>query len=179
MKRLLVPILLVLAGGVIPATVKADTVQYALSPELLAYIASVPASDDLAVGEAKFMKTNMGMNVQVTFSAHGSPVDASGNVRFNFSPDTEGRGTVDCLFVSGNNAGLSGPLSQPIVIPNFGTVDHFHITAQDNGEPNGSTPDLASVVFFRTTTPPVSCTQAPFPLGPIVQGNIVIEDRPL
>jgi hypothetical protein len=177
MKRLLALVVLTLAA-VFPAAVKSDLLPYALSQELLAYIAAAPASDDLAVGEAKFMKTNMGQSAQVSLTAHGSPLAANGNVRFNFSPDLEGRGTVDCLFVSGNQARLSGPLKQPIVIPNFGTVDHFHITATDNGEPNSANPpDEAFVVLFRTTTPPVSCSQPLFPPDPIAQGNFVIKDR--
>jgi hypothetical protein len=177
MKRSLALAVLTLAG-VFPPAVKSDLLPYALSQELLTYIAAAPASDDLAVGEAKLMKTNMGQSAQVTLAAHGSPLEANGNVRFNFSPDLEGRGTVDCLFVAGNQARLSGSLKQPIVIPNFGTLDHFHITARDNGEPNGANPpDEAIVVFFRTTTPPVSCSQPLFPPDPIAQGNIVIKDR--
>jgi hypothetical protein len=161
------------------AAAKADLVSYALSPDLLAYIAATPSSDDLAVGEAKFMKTNMGQSAQVTLAAHGNPLEASGNIRFNLGPDFEGRGAVTCLFVSGNQARLSGPLNEPIVIPNFGTLDHFHLTAVDNGEPNGTNaPDEAFLVLFRTTTPPVSCSQPLFPPDPIVQGNIVVKDRP-
>jgi sorbitol-specific phosphotransferase system component IIA len=178
MKRLLLVVVITLATT-FAAAAKADLISYALSQELLAYMAAAPSSDDLAVGEAKFMKTNMGQSAQVTLAAHGNPLDASGNVRISFSPDLEGRGTVNCIFVSGNQARLSGPLKEPIVIPNFGTVDHFHITATDNGEPNGTNPpDEAFVVLFRTTTPPVSCTQALVPPDPITQGNIVIKDRP-
>src|SRR5687767_5079146 len=84
-------------GATVPAASALEV--YDLPAELLAFIASVPASDDLAVGEAKFFRTQKGVAEQLNFSAHGTLSAAKGQLRVNSELFGEGRGEVTCLFV--------------------------------------------------------------------------------
>jgi hypothetical protein len=148
-------------------------VTYDLPEELLAFIAATPSSKSFAVGSGRFSKGQPadGFNI----SAHGSPWDAKGTVRFKSADFLEVRGTVTCVFVSGTRAGVSGELDQP-----FQGFTHFAVGMEDNGEPNGAFPDQA--ILVRRTAPLLDADcglDYAFSFGalPIEQGNIVVKDR--
>jgi hypothetical protein len=150
---------------------------YALSGELLAYIAKVPPTNDFAVGEGKFVK---GRSVeQFTLASQGSLIDASGSVRLRsqtFSQFGDIKGKVTCLLVQGNRAGISGNVQNPPP----GAQPVFVVAVEDNGEPGSAVPDRA--IFALIDVPPVEgdCGLS-FLIdpgaGPIVQGNVVVKDR--
>ena len=157
--------------------VPAAQATYALSTELLAFIASVPPTNSFAVGEGKFAKGQPGD--QFTFSAHGPGMGtygARGSVRFRTTLFGTLRGSVDCLVVAGNQAGISGRLDEP---PDP-QVPRFVLAVEDNGEPGGELPDRATVAIGTASQVEADCGLAflEAPLGdPIVQGNIVVKDR--
>jgi hypothetical protein len=148
-------------------------VSYDLPDELLAFIAATPSSKDFAVGSGRLFKGQPvdGFNI----SARGTPLDAQGTVKFRSPSFLEVRGTVTCVFVTGNRAGVSGVLDQP-----FDGFTHFSVGLEDNGEPSGPMKDRAALV--RDTAPIVEadCGLAfAFSGGslPIEQGNIVVKKR--
>ena len=168
MKRSLALFVAVLVASLVPGTAAA----YLLSTELLAFIASVPAGNDFAVGEGKFSKGQPADQFNV--AAHGSPTDAKGHVRFNSAIFGEARGDVDCLFVMGNKAGIAGTFDEPID-PQF---PFFVLAVEDNGEPSSLVRDRA--VLAQGTQPPgPNCGLETIAFAqPIIQGNIVVKDRP-
>jgi hypothetical protein len=146
---------------------------YDLPADLLAFIASTPSSKDFAVGSGRFAKGQPadGFNI----SAHGTPSDAKGHVKFNSPEFLEVRGTVTCVYVNGNQAGVSGVLDQE-----FDGFTHFAVGLEDNGEPKGVIPDRAVLVRQNAPILDLDCGLAfAFVEGgpPIVQGNIVVKDR--
>jgi len=169
MKRSLVLFIVVLLSAVVPSTAAA----YLLSPELLAFIASVPATNDFAVGEGKFSKGQPAE--QFNIAAHGSPIAAKGHVRFNSATFVEARGEVDCLLVSGNQAGIAGTFDDP---PDE-QFPYFVVAVEDNGEPSGgASPDRA--VLSQSDHPPgADCGLSTVEFATTIrQGNIVVKDRP-
>jgi hypothetical protein len=158
------------------ALVPGAAAAYLLSDELLAFIASVPPTRDLAAGEGKFSRGQPAQQFNV--AAHGGPLDATGNVRFNSEGFAEVKGTVDCLFVTGNRAGVAGVLAQGI--GPSGAFRFFVLALEDNGEPGGAVPDRATFEVSTAHTSAADCGLADaIGLGstPIVQGNIVVMDR--
>jgi hypothetical protein len=147
---------------------------YDLPADLLAFIASTPSSKDFAVGSGRLAKGQPadGFNI----SAHGSPTDATGSVKFNSPTLGEIRGDVDCLAVSGNTAGVSGPITSPT----NSTFERFIIGIEDNGEPSSPVRDRAVLIL---STDPVVLPDCG--LGDllstgaqsIIQGNLVVKDR--
>lgn len=173
MKRSLLILALVLAG-LAPAAAKADLLDYALPQDLIDFIAATPEDRDLAVGAAKAAFTRSGQFTPVTFSAHGNPADARGNVELT---DLNAHGDVDCLNVVEKVATLSGQFREPVSLPPFGTFTHFQIHVADNGEPVGGQPvDLVRVDLYPAALPGSDCL-APLPPDPIVQGNVVVMER--
>ena len=169
MKRLLLVLALALAG-LAPAAAWADLLDFALPQDLLDFINAAPADRDVAAGAGKFMLTQNGQFTPVTFSAHGTPVDARGSIELT---DLKVRGDVDCVSVVGNVATLSGQLRAPV----FGTLTQFQIHVVDNGEPVGGQPvDLVRVDLYPASLQVDCVTQLP-PADPIVQGNVVVMDR--
>jgi hypothetical protein len=168
MKRSLVLFIVVVMSAVVPSTAAA----YLLSAELLAFIASVPATNDFAVGEGKFSKGQPAE--QFNIAAHGSPIYAKGHVRFNSDSFGEARGEVDCLLVSGNQAGIAGTFDDP---PDD-QFPYFVVAVEDNGEPSGASPDRA--VLIEITAPPgPDCGLSTVGFATTIrQGNIVVKDRP-
>ena len=167
MKRSLTVFIVVALAALVPSTAAA----YLLSTELLAFIASVPASNDFAVGEGKFSKGQPAEQFNIT--AHGSPTSAKGHVRFNSASFGEARGEVDCLNVSGNQAGIAGTFDEP---PDE-QFPYFIVAVEDNGEPRGTSPDRA--VLGQLAAPPgLDCgLSAVLFAAQIQQGNIVVKDR--
>jgi hypothetical protein len=166
----------------LPVAARADLLP-ALSPELLNFIATVPESNDFAVGEGKFMKTQKGVSGQVVFSAHGNPLDAHGHIRFD---DEEGsfqaRATVDCLAVDENRAALSGTFDEVESFP-FPGVDPtgFILVVEDNGEPSSKNqnPDrVAPIPVDGPVDPDCGVLLAELePIFDVLQGNVVVKDR--
>jgi hypothetical protein len=150
---------------------------YDLPADLLAFIASVPPTNDFAVGSGRFGKGQLAEGFNL--SAHGSGLDAKGQVHFESAfLGGDFRGKVDCLVVSGDQAGLSGPLDEPPA--DNPTVTHFIIGVQDLGEPRGTPVDRA--VISHATSPPMGALCGVGNLlgdegAPITQGNIVVKDR--
>lgn len=173
MKRVIAALLGAIAVGAVPATAAA----YLLSDELLAFIATVPATDDLAAGEGKFAKGQPAQ--QFTVAAHGNVFEATGNVRLNIEGFAETRGRVDCLFVFENRAGVAGMLEQPV--GPAGAFRFFVLALEDNGEPSDDlVPDRAVVDVTPAHTSDADCgLAAALSTGGalIVQGNVVVKDR--
>jgi hypothetical protein len=164
--------------GLFAAAAKADLLQYQLSQPLLDFIAATPDHRDLAVGEGKFSTTQKGVSDQVTFSGHGTPVDARGSVVVHQTGFVDEHGTVNCVFVTGNRAALSGTFDEPTGLGEF-----FTVIVEDNGEPSQSNPTPDRALALPSTA---SFDEFPFcgfsalEVGqlPIVQGNVVVLDRP-
>jgi hypothetical protein len=147
---------------------------YDLPADLLAFIASTPSSKDFAVGSGRFSRgqPREGFNI----SAHGSPTDAHGHVKFTDPILGEVRGEVDCLAVSGNTAGISGTVTSAA----DPELEAFIVGIRDNGEPNNSPRDQA--ILALSTDPIVipDCGLGDFIADgapEIVQGNLVVKDR--
>jgi hypothetical protein len=120
---------------------------------------------------------------EASFSAHETRNGTRGqiNVRAGLIAEIgHFHGEVVCLSVNGNRATLLafvGPFEFE------GTVfdGYIAIVAQDNGEPNDTTPDLASFVslLLPPGTPQTEelCDLIPFgPTHPVESGNITIHD---
>lgn len=132
------------------------------------------SSQPQLTGAGKFVETDHGQSFMVNVSAHGTPADADGHVRFvaetpYYQIDVHGR--VDCLFVNGNRATATGPLDKAVQIGNA-FYDHFILYAQDNGEPGGGVPDGGLMAYSQG---PRDCRQF-YRTIPLEQGNIVIKD---
>lgn len=148
---------------------------YDLPADLLAFIASTPPEKDFAVGSGRFAKGQPadGFNI----SAHGSPAEANGHVRLRMPDGTEHRAEVDCVEVSGNTAGVSGFFDDP-PDPDF---PRFIVGLQDNGEPSDPVRDRAFVAMSTDPLTEPLCgvgTLLSIAAQDIVQGNIVVKDRP-
>ena len=147
-----------------------------MAAALLAFNASAATSNDFARGEGKFSKGQPAEQFQ--FSADGSPTSTRGSVRFNSASLGEARGTVDCLFVSGNQAAVAGSFEQPL----GGQYQFFVLAVQDNGDARKGVPaDQAVLIGESTHTEDADCGLATaISLGPlpvIAQGNITVKDR--
>jgi hypothetical protein len=146
---------------------------YDLPAELLAFIASTPSSKDFAVGSGRFSKGQPadGFNI----SAHGSPTDAKGSVKFNSPTFGEIHGEVDCLTVSGYSAGVSGTITRPTDTG----FERFIVGIQDNGEPSSPVRDQAILILSTDPVVLPDCGLGDLLDGapPIVQGNLVVKDR--
>jgi hypothetical protein len=147
---------------------------YDLPEELLAFIAATPPEKDFAVGSGRFTKGQPADAFNL--SAHGSPTDAHGHVRFNVVDFAEEHGRVDCLFVMGNRAAAAGAFTDP-----SGPFTDFTIVVEDNGEPGKGSPDQALLLL---EAPPLGALDCGLEdalllsaLLPIEQGNIVVKDR--
>ena len=160
-----------LFGAVLLSAVVPSTAVY-----LVASNASAATSNDFARGEGKFSKGQPAE--QFYFSADGSPTSAKGSVRFNSASLGEARGTVDCLFVSGNKAAMAGSFEQPL----GGQYPFFVLAVQDNGDARKAVAaDQAVLIGESTHTGDADCglttatSLGPMPL--IVQGNLTVKDR--
>jgi hypothetical protein len=179
MKRLLIVFTLALAT-LLPAAASGQLLTFQLSQELLDFIAAAPPADDLVAGEGKFAPTEKGESAQLTVSAHGpggpGSQPAKGNVRIKIG-GVEERGRVECMRVTGNTAVIVGSFDEPIELHGLPFPDFF-ISILDNGEPNGQNPPDEAHIFFDLDPNPCGLPHAPFTGGELVQGNIVVMDRP-
>jgi hypothetical protein len=150
-------------------------VSYDLPEELLAFIAATPPDKDFAVGSGRFAPGQPadGFNI----SAHGSMGDVKGSVRLRSPLFGEFRGTVDCLSVVGNQAGMSGPLENPPA--DNPTITHFIIGVEDNGEPTAVPRDRAVLLISEAPVLPMCGvgTALADDGRVITQGNIVVKNR--
>lgn len=161
-----------LLSALVPSTAAA----YLLSNRPLAFNAGVAASDESVRGEGKFSKGQPAE--QFYLSADGSPTPVKGSVRFNSASLGESRGTVDCLFVSGNKAAVAGSFERPL----GGQYPFFVLAVQDNGPARkGAAADQAVLIGESTHTGDADCGPATAtslgPMPPIVQGNITVKAR--
>ena len=142
----------------------------------LAALGAAPATAgaapvDFTSGSASFeCLENCGGHV--SWTAHGTPADAHGTVRFDAPGLFLGpRGSVDCVAVAGNRATVSGVLDEP----GPGLEGPFYaLSVEDNGSP-GTEGDRISVGTSRF---PVDCAlgnEFP-PVFPVSRGNVVVRD---
>ncbi len=180
MKRVLA-ILTIAVAGIVPAVAAAE-LEYALSQPLLDFIAATPDSRDLAVGEGKVAVLS-GDRDQVTFTGHGTPTDARGEITYHAISEVfeaSEHGTVDCVNVFENRAALSGQFDEPVLLGGE-PAEYFLVLVEDNGEPTATDlePDRARVVV---ATNDQDCTETlaftAFTPLPVEQGNVVVMDRP-
>lgn len=126
---------------------------------------------DFTSGSASFVcLQNCGGHV--SFTGHGTPTDAHGNVHFDAPGLFLGpRGSVDCVAVAGNRATVSGVLEKP----GPGLEGPFYaLEVEDNGSP-GAGRDRIQVGTSRF---PVQCAfgnEFP-PVFPVERGNVVVQD---
>jgi hypothetical protein len=111
----------------------------------------------------------------ISFTGHGTPTDAYGQVHFDIPGSVifeRLKGKVNCVFVNGNEANLSGELNRgPAGAPEF---RFFLITVRDNGNPSNATPDQADA---EVSGSPISCVSPVFAFSPFSQGNVVVQDN--
>jgi hypothetical protein len=181
MKRLLVVLALVL-GLLLPAA-KAQLPTFQLSQELLDFMATAPAADDLVAGEGKFAPTEKGESMQFTVSAHGPggptlelPLAAAkGNLRLKIN-GVEEHGRVECMHVEENEAILEGSFDESVMFEGQAFPD-FIMFVDDRGEPNGDLPDQANI-GLDSNAAQCFTTSVILAGGAVQQGNIVVMDRP-
>ena len=118
-------------------------------------------------------KTSVFGGLKGNFTAHGTPLAAHGQIHFDQqipgSAFSGLKGEVDCVFVHGNSATLTGTITR-----GGGGNTFFQIGVTDNGGPPGDPPDAFNV----SLTPfELSCAFAFDGVIPIEQGNIVVKDN--
>ena len=118
--------------------------------------------------------------IEAAFTAHGTPTDAYGQMRFKRGDLFTLVGTVDCVNVQANTAILSGPVTQTGGSVDFPT-DHFIIFAHDNdGQPGGppDTFDFIPADLLPLEIEPFNqdCRLAEADTLRFEQGNIVVRD---
>ncbi|MDH3755873.1 MAG: hypothetical protein OEU32_18580, partial [Acidimicrobiia bacterium] len=91
--------------------------------------AAAPSATDSATGAGRLADGG-----QFQFNAKGSPADASGHLRYDIlfegAPWADSKGTVECLYVSGNVAAISGPFDDPAST----ALPYFLLVVIDNGK---------------------------------------------
>jgi hypothetical protein len=146
---------------------------------LLAVPAFAAAQNDVARGSGVFSFrsfSQFSFNAQSNFNGTG----ASGSASFtnpNADPNQVIKGRVTCLSVIGNEATISGDVTDVQGFTFETTIRSFIIRAEDSGK-FAVTPDLVNYTFLSTpAAPEPSClsgfTFTPFP---IFSGEIVIKD---
>jgi len=126
--------------------------------------------EDFATGA---FKTSIFGGLKGSFTAHGTPLSAHGQIHFDQdipgSPFSQLTGTVDCAFVHGNSATITGRLTS-----GGGGNTFFQLGVTDNGGPSQAVPDA----FNLFLTPfELRCN---FPLDGVLaieQGNIIVNDN--
>lgn len=118
------------------------------------------------------------------FSARGTGFGASGSVhevQSNTDPNTQFKGRVNCLFVFGNRATLSGNITSitPAQNPATAPTDFFAF-AEDNGEPGEFRDRWLFFTFTPTPTFNPTCLAPTFtPFGNLITaGNIDVDPVP-
>ncbi len=101
----------------------------------LALVSGVATAVPPGGPEARGHGSTTGVFEHFNFSAGGTPLDADGSIRvIDHETNTKVEGEVDCLNVIGNDAYLSGPITdtQPELF-----LRRFQAHAEDNGGPRG------------------------------------------
>jgi hypothetical protein len=118
-------------------------------------------------------KTSAFGGLKSDFTAHGTPLEAHGQIHFDqqvpFSPFADLKGDVDCVFVHGNSATLTGRLTRGGAGNEF-----FQMGVTDNDGLAGNPPDGFNIAL---TPFELGCAFAFDGVIPIEQGNIVVKDR--
>ncbi len=135
------------------------------------------APSDFTSGSATYC-LNETCDETANWTAHGSPDDARGHVRFN-APELfmVTRASVDCLAVRDNRAVVSGVLERP----HPGLEGPFYaLILEDNGPPRANDPNPDRMVI-GTSRNPVDCEEGfEFNFPPpfeVARGNVVVMDR--
>src|SRR5687767_13421063 len=115
-------------------------------------------------------------NAQSNFNGTGS----SGSASFtnpSSDPNQVIKGRVTCLSVIGNEATISGDVTDVQGFTFNTTIRSFVIRAEDSGK-FGVTPDAVNYTFLSTPPPPEPTCAAAFTITPfpIFSGEIVIKD---
>jgi hypothetical protein len=141
----------------------------------LCVVLTMPAAASAAPGDfaSGAFKTSILGGLKGNFTGHGSPLDAHGQIHFDQDIPSSAfsglKGTVDCVFVHGNSATLTGRLTRGGAGNSF-----FQMGLTDNGEPPDDPPDG----FNLAITPFELGCAFPFDgIFPIEQGNIVVKDN--
>ncbi len=145
-------------------------------------IAAGAAPNDSATGSGR-VATLFGTNADFSVSAHSGPAgeDAKGNLNLRSTGGyTENNGTaaVNCLLVSGNQAIMIGDWkeSDPAAWP-FGPAFPLSVVyVQDNGKPNGATPDRGIAFGVTGGTCSDWLAFAASLAQPLEHGNVVVRD---
>ena len=131
--------------------------------------AALPAS--VAAGQHTvrgFGKDSQGQEFRLR--ADGTPSQAAGRVLFGFGVAGPQRGTVDCLWVEGRRAALTGTLDAPV-----GGSSSFKLVVKDDPKDTRRPRDL---FYVSLSSAPVDCSTA-YQLLPqtvrIVRGNIKVD----
>jgi hypothetical protein len=146
---------------------------------LLAVPAFAAAQNDVARGSGVFSFSSFSQfsfNAQSNFNGTG----ASGSASFtnpNADPNQVIKGRVTCLSVIGNEATISGDVTDVQGFTFETTIRSFIIRAEDSGK-FSVTPDGVNYTFSTAPPPPEpSCLGAfAFTPFPIFSGEIVIKD---
>ena len=146
---------------------------------LFAFPAVASAGNDVARGNGLTFGSfppEFSFNAQSNFNGTG----ASGNVSFtntNTDPNQTFKGRVTCLQVIGNQASMSGDITDVQGFPPGFTATAFVLRATDSGK-FGTTPDMVEYFFLSTPPPPAPGCLGTFTLFPfpIQSGEIVIKD---
>jgi hypothetical protein len=130
--------------------------------------------------EARGNGTSTGDFEHFSFSARGTLFDADGSIRAtdgDTSPNTTVNGEVNCLNVIGNDAYLSGIITD--VKPDSLFLTQFYAHAEDNGGPGGGKNSLDPPdrfdIFVRGTSFVLDCTTV-LELGqPLQRGDVRVD----
>ena len=131
--------------------------------------AASAAPEDFASGA---FKTSSFGGLTGNFTGHGTPLAAHGQIHFDQqipgSPFSRLKGEVDCVFVHGNSATLTGRLTR-----GGGGNTFFQMGVTDNDGQPGNPPDGFNIAL---TPFELGCAFAFDGVIPIEQGNIVVKD---
>jgi hypothetical protein len=112
----------------------------------------------------------------ISFTGHGTPTDAHGQIHIDIPGSVffeSLKGKVNCVFVNGNEANLSGELTRGPAGPP--APRFFVLFVRDNGNPSGATRDQADVAVSFDS--PISCVRPSFAFSPFFHGNAVVKDN--
>jgi hypothetical protein len=131
---------------------------------------------DLAQGTGKISAAGFEGQFRVIAKSGPAGEDAQGYVLFQAdspTPNSELRGRVTCLAVTGNQATIGGELDTPFV-SGSSVFSGFALGVVDNGQGGNAPADQAVATF--SATPPAVCPPLPSLGQPFQQGNFVVHD---
>ena len=109
-----------------------------------------------------------GLTYAFRFRAEGAPNAATGQIALNSKADGALEGTVDCLFVDGRRAVLTGVVDSPLTL-----LPYFAIAVKDIGKDTDRPRDR---ILLQFDTQPIPCENASFLTNDtrITRGDIVV-----